>query len=48
MRYTVTLTRADGYVFNNGFDTLQEAREFLAQAAAVLFPGETLKLSEAE
>lgn len=45
MSYQVTLTRADGYVFNNAFPTLTEAREFMAQASSVLFPGETLRLT---
>jgi hypothetical protein len=48
MTYTVTLTRADGYTFNNGFSTLDEARAFIQQAGAVLFPGESLKLKRSD
>jgi hypothetical protein len=44
--FQVTLTRADGYIFNNFFDSLAEAREFMESAGKVMFPGETLKISK--
>lgn len=40
--YEVTITRADGYVFRTAFDTIDEVREFMTRAAAVLLPRETL------
>ena len=45
MTFIVTITRPDGYVFNNGFDTLHDMREFLKIAALVLMPGETLSFT---
>ena len=42
--FTVELVREDGYVFRHGFTTLTEAREFLARAAMVAFPNETLRI----
>lgn len=44
--YIVTMTRADGHVFNH---EVSEAnlRDFLAQYASVLFPGETLSFRAA-
>lgn len=42
MKYEVTITRPDGYVFRNAFATIEEAREFMASATHVLFPGESL------
>lgn len=42
MNYQVTITRADGHVFNNAFSTIDEVRDFLARAALVLLPSETV------
>lgn len=42
MKYVVTLTRPDGYVFRNAFATIEEARAFMASATRVLLPGESL------
>ena len=42
MNYVVTIKRTDDHVFNNGFETLEEVREFIALAALVLLPGETV------
>ena len=39
--YTVTITRADGYVFNHQVRQ-DQLRQWLADAATVLLPGETL------
>lgn len=41
-RYTVTIKCADGYTFNNGFETVEQVRDFLRRATLVLQPGETL------
>lgn len=43
--FTVTLTMRNGYVFNNRMPAA-ELRTFLANAAAVLQPGETLTYVE--
>jgi hypothetical protein len=43
-KFVVRLTRADGYEFNTAFDTIIQAREFIARAATVTFPGETITL----
>lgn len=42
MNYQVTITRADGHVFNNAFSTIAEVRDFLALTALVLLPRETV------
>ena len=39
--YTVTITRADGYVFNHQVEQ-SRLREFLRDAGSVLMPGETM------
>ena len=39
--YTVTITRADGYEFNHQVRQ-DQLRQWLADAATVLLPGETL------
>jgi len=42
MNYQVTITRADGHVFNNAFSTIDEVREFMERAVLVLLPRETI------
>ena len=39
--YTVTITRADGYVFNYQVRR-EDLRQWLMDAGSVLLPGETL------
>lgn len=43
-KFQVTITRVDGYVFRNAFETISEARDFVKLASSVLFPGETIRL----
>ena len=43
--FTVSLIRADGYVFNYAAITIEDARKLAAQAAAVLLPGERIELT---
>lgn len=39
--FIVTITRADGYVFNHQVD-VRRLKSFLAEASSVLLPGEAL------
>lgn len=48
MQYIVVMTSKTGYVFRNFFETMDEAREFIGNAAKVLGAGETIQLFEGE
>lgn len=42
MKYEVTLSKPDGYVFRYAFETIAEVRDFMARTVAVMLPREQL------